>query len=168
MAAQRMVARRARSRGASLVEAVAVIPVLLLFMVGMMYMHNLYSQKMKAQFAARSHTMAYALGGCAGDFMTVTHASDGTLTSAPPSLVGNPSQLHPQDGNGQQMEQQGGQSVATLRHTSSKVQSTFDPGTTLPNATKSVSSTSTVMCGEVQQTGDLKGLIQYAIHLFVQ
>jgi hypothetical protein len=160
--------KRWRQRGASLVEAVAVIPIFLLFFVGMLYMFKLYSQKMSAQSAARSHAMAYALGGCRGDYGTVTQSNGGSLTTAPPSGVSDPSSLHPQDPNGQQMETQGGESVATLSHTSSKVQSTFDPGTTLPSATKSVSSTSTVMCDEVPQDGSLKGLINYAIHLFVK
>ena len=160
--------QRARSRGASLVEAVAVIPVFILFFVGMIYMFKLYTQKMSAQSAARSHAMAYALGGCRGDYATVTQSNGGSVTTAPPSGVGDPSQLHPQDGSAQQMETQGGETVATLSHTSSKVQSTFDPGATFPSATKSVSSMSTMMCDEVPQDGSLKGLISYAIHLFVK
>jgi hypothetical protein len=161
--------RRARSgeRGASLVEAVAVIPVFLLFMAGMSYMHRLYTHKLTVESSARSHTMAYALGGCQGDFATVVHANDGNLSQAPPSGVGDPGDIHPQDGNGQLMEQQGGETVATLKHTSSTVQTTFDPGSTFPNATKSSQSSSTAMCDEVPQKGDLPGLIKYAIHLFV-
>jgi hypothetical protein len=159
--------RRAWARGASLVEAVAVIPVFILFSVGMIYMHRLYTHRLTVQSSARSHTMAYALGGCKGDFATVVHANDGNLGPAPPSGVGDPQDIHPQNGNGQLMEQQGGENVATLQHTSSTVKTTFDPGSTFPTATKSQGSSSTAMCDEVPQNGDLPGLIKYAIHLFV-
>ena len=162
-----LAARRKLQRGASLVEAVAVIPVFILFAVGMIYMHRLYTHKLTVQSSARAHTMAYALGGCKGDFATVVHASDGNLSNAPPSGVGDPGDIHPQDGNGQLMEQQGGETVATLKHTSSTVQTTFDPGATFPNATKTSKSSATAMCDEVPQKGDLPGLIKYAIHLFV-
>ena len=158
---------RAYARGASLVEAVAVIPVFILFAVGMIYMHRLYNHKLTVQSSARSHTMAYALGGCNGDFATVVHSSTGNLSGAPPSGVGNPGDIHPQDGNGQLMEQQGGESVATLKHTSSTVQTTFEPGSTFPSATKTSKSSATAMCDETPQKGDLPGLIKYAIHLFV-
>ena len=56
--------------------------------------------------------------------------------------------------------------IALLHHTSSTVKSTVSVAQ-LPQATKDVSSQSTVMCGETPLKGDLKGLIQYAIHLFV-
>jgi hypothetical protein len=157
-----------RRRGASLVEAVAVIPIFILFFVGMIYVHKIYAKKMDAQRLARSETMAYALGGCQGDYATVVHSTQGSQTNAPPSGVPDPNGIHPQGGQAQNMDNHANYGVATLRHTSTKVQGTVDMGHDLQSANKTMSSSSVAMCGDKPVDGNLKGLINYAIHLFVQ
>jgi hypothetical protein len=164
----RLTRRKIGQRGASLVEAVAVIPVFILFFVGMIYVHKIYAKKMDAQRLARSETMAYALGGCQGDYATVVHTNDGQQQNAPPSPLPDPNSIHPQGQQAQNMDQHASYGIASLRHTSSKVQGTVDMGNDLQSAKKTMSSSSVAMCGDKPVDGNLKGLINYAIHLFVQ
>lgn len=66
---------RSRQRGAALVEATVVIPVLLVFLGLIMYSSHSYAKKIDNQMYSRSGTMYYASNAC---------------DKAPPTGVGSP------------------------------------------------------------------------------
>lgn len=62
----RMLNRR-KERGAALVEAALVIPVMVVFIGLIMFTHNSYDQKMDKQLGTRSGSLYYASHACKGD-----------------------------------------------------------------------------------------------------
>lgn len=58
---------RSKQRGAALVEATVVIPVLLVFLGLIMYSAQSYGRKIDAQMNSRATTMLYASRACDGD-----------------------------------------------------------------------------------------------------
>jgi hypothetical protein len=58
---------RWRRRGAALVEAAVVIPVMLVFLGCIMFVHKSYAMKLNKQHTTRSGAMYYASHACKGD-----------------------------------------------------------------------------------------------------
>jgi hypothetical protein len=56
-----------RERGAAMVEAAIVIPVMLVFIGLIMWVHKSYSVKLDKQFGTRSQVLYYASHDCEGD-----------------------------------------------------------------------------------------------------
>lgn len=63
--AKRRRARR-RQRGAALVEAAVVLPVLAIFLGLIMYEYSAYKEKMRVQQTARENALLFASHGCQG------------------------------------------------------------------------------------------------------
>ena len=61
-------ARSARrsERGAALVEAIVIAPVLMMLFAGLLFVAYMYSQKLTTQGEARAAAWTYALGSCSG------------------------------------------------------------------------------------------------------
>jgi hypothetical protein len=57
---------RRRQRGAALVEAAVVLPVLAIFLGLIMYEYNSYKEKMKVQQTSRENSLYFASHGCRG------------------------------------------------------------------------------------------------------
>jgi Flp pilus assembly protein TadG len=68
---------KSRSRGAALVEAALVIPVMLVFVGLIMFTHHSYSEKIGRQMTTRAGVLSYASHNCEGN---------------PPSSIGTSSQ----------------------------------------------------------------------------
>jgi hypothetical protein len=59
--------RRRAQRGAALVEAAVVIPVMLVFLGCIMFVHKSYAMKLNKQHTTRAGSMYYASHACKGD-----------------------------------------------------------------------------------------------------
>ena len=74
---------RRRERGAALVEAAVVIPVMLVFIGLIMFTHKSYATKMDKQLGTRADTLYYASHACKGaapaSVSTSTSSDDGTI-----------------------------------------------------------------------------------------
>ena len=65
-ASRARLANRARRRGAAMVESIVVIPVFILFFVGMMYFRKLYQNQLYVMRLARTAAVSYGMNGCNG------------------------------------------------------------------------------------------------------
>ncbi len=59
--------KRSRQRGAALVEAAVVLPVLAIFLGLIMYEYNSYKQKIAVQQTSRENSLYFASHGCRGN-----------------------------------------------------------------------------------------------------
>lgn len=75
--------KRRKKRGAALVEAALVIPVMLVFTGLIMFTHRSYDVKMDKQLGTRAGTLFYASHACKGEI--------------PPDVVPDLSQANPED-----------------------------------------------------------------------
>lgn len=73
--------RRRRERGAALVEAAVVIPVMLVFLGLTMWVHNSYDEKLASQTSTRAGTLYYASHDCDEEVPENLSAQLGTKTS---------------------------------------------------------------------------------------
>jgi len=58
--------RRSKSRGAAMVEAAVVMPVMVSFLGMMVYFHSIYQNKQDAMLDARTNMLTYASHACDG------------------------------------------------------------------------------------------------------
>jgi hypothetical protein len=58
--------RKIRTRGAVLVEAVVVVPVFIILLAGMIFLHELLSDTLRTMRAARNDAWTLAMQSCAG------------------------------------------------------------------------------------------------------
>lgn len=79
----RTLRKRRNKRGAALVEAALVIPVMLVFLGLIMFTHRSYDVKMDKQLGTRAGTLYYASHACKGEI--------------PPDVVPDLSQANPED-----------------------------------------------------------------------
>lgn len=78
---------RGRTRGAALVEAAVVIPVMLVFLGCIMFTHKSYAMKLDKQQGTRAGTLYYASHACKGEvprgIVPVTDNADPGIPSGP-------------------------------------------------------------------------------------
>jgi hypothetical protein len=60
-------AGRRRERGAALVEMVVVVPVFIILLAGMLFLHHTVAKTQRAMLAARRDAWALAMNGCAAN-----------------------------------------------------------------------------------------------------
>jgi Flp pilus assembly protein TadG len=77
-------ARRAKARGAAMVEAVIVMSVMLMFMGLIVWTRNSYAMKMDLQQETRSSSLYYASHACTGDKNAASSERTGTVQDSSP------------------------------------------------------------------------------------
>jgi hypothetical protein len=80
--------KRSGKRGAALVEAAVVIPVMLMFLGLIMFTHKSYAMKMDKQMATRSQSMSYASRACDGEKGELVSESSEDTSEGNGGLVG--------------------------------------------------------------------------------
>jgi Flp pilus assembly protein TadG len=81
---------RRRERGAALVEAAVVIPVMLVFLGLIMFTHRSYETKLNKQLGTRAGVLYYASHACKGDIPAdVVPSVDNTDPGIPATAGGN-------------------------------------------------------------------------------
>src|SRR5437763_62212 len=60
----RAIKTRRNQRGAAMVEAIVIISVFILFLLGTVYFKNLYQQKLHVLRLGRASTLAYSMAAC--------------------------------------------------------------------------------------------------------
>lgn len=86
----RLLLQRARRRGAALVEAALVLPVMIVFLGCIMFAHRAYDTKLDRQMATRAGTLYYASHNCEGDIPAELAAPSTQADDADPGLGNNP------------------------------------------------------------------------------
>jgi Flp pilus assembly protein TadG len=71
--------RRARARGAAMIEAVIVLSTMLVFLGLIMWTRNSYGMKLDMQQSTRSSSLYYAAHGCKGDRGAASSDEGGTV-----------------------------------------------------------------------------------------
>ena len=149
----RRVRRRIPQRGAALVEASVVIPVLVIFLGLMKYTRASYAEKIRQQNSTRENSMVYASHGCQGG---------GSGGAADYSLDANG------DSDAQKVIGKKDDSAAQAATSAS-----FNTATSSMNGTvfvagkaRQISSKSSVYCNEVPQDGDIGGWASFAFNFF--
>jgi hypothetical protein len=90
---------RSKERGAALVEAALVIPVMLVFLGLIMFTHRSYDTKMNKQLGTRAGTLFYASHACKGEIPAdVVPSLDSADPGVPSSKGDNAGKLGPSNG----------------------------------------------------------------------
>jgi hypothetical protein len=82
---------RRRARGAALVEAAVVIPVMLVFLGLTMWIHNSYDEKLASQTSTRAQVLFYASHNCEEEVPEEMSVQLGTKTSGSGNDTGSES-----------------------------------------------------------------------------
>ena len=146
---------RARTRGAAMVEAVAVLPLVALLFVALTYFATAYAARLDTSSAARAAAWAHALGGCEGNDAWV-RSEQSTLDAVHAQGADVP---HGLDEYG---DAAGGRSLVTRGSRTSVTVSRSLPGPLslqLPSGT--VTSSYQLACDERPQSGNPAGVLRY-------
>jgi hypothetical protein len=84
---------RRKERGAALVEAALVIPVMIVFLGLIMFTHKSYAMKMDKQLGTRAGVLFYASHACKGDIPPDVVPSVDDTDPGLPATKGDPSKL---------------------------------------------------------------------------
>lgn len=163
MSALMKLKRRRNKRGAALVEAVVVIPFFIIIFASILFVGNLYKEKLRVMRLTKESAWAYAMENCgtAGHPMTTTGIprSEGTPGSGPgPTDSESPTDLSEADKAGGdkadfEAQKNFGSSEATM-------QSSVGADGYIGGFTKDVTSHTRVMCNEAPYNGDLVGFLK--------
>ena len=85
----RLVRAHRHARGAILAEALLVITSLILMLLGLIYVHLIFTRQLRVQKAARAAAFAYALGGCEGTTAPGLSQEDLKLLGSPATVAGS-------------------------------------------------------------------------------
>lgn len=157
--------RRRNKRGAAMVEAAVVLPVLISFLGLTMMMYRGYAEKLDKNQQIRSSTLDYASHACQSQ--KISYSGNGTGTSG--SSVGG---VNPGQSNANDVLSQNGANAATTSGFMNKASVNYSTRTIVnpkPNtATKGTGltlrvngATSTALCNEVPRDGNFTGFFGY-------
>ena len=170
-----------------MVEAVCVIPVFVLFFLGMTYFRQTYQEKLRLMRLARAAASAYALNGCEGDPIAsirqdLGDASDtgrsgqtrgsqagpiGTAgSSGDPSVSGNQSSGNPVSSALGSSGMIGDPIAAVSLEGSATVATQSSAWAQRAGFHSTLSTSSYVSCGDVPKSGTAAGAWSYAEELF--
>jgi hypothetical protein len=162
----RRLIKRRNKRGAALVEAVVVIPFFIIIFASILFVGNLYKEKMRVMRLAKEGAWAFAMENCgnAGDPITTQGIprSDGAPNGgAGPSDTASPTNDTEDVGD----EQKAGGDMAGLvskdyGSSSATVESSVGADGYIGGFSKPVKSYTRVMCNEAPFNGDIKGFAQ--------
>jgi hypothetical protein len=156
--------RRRGKRGAALVEAVVVIPFFIIIFASILFVGNLYKEKMRVMRLTKESAWAYAMENCgnAGDGMTTTGIP--RSEDAPGGGPGASEPADTGDANLGDSEKAGGDmaGLASKDYGSSQAQmkSSVTADGYIGGLTKDVTSHTRVMCNEAPYNGDLIGFLK--------
>jgi hypothetical protein len=85
----RLIRGHRRARGAILAEALLVIMSLSLILLGLIYVHLVFTRQLRVQKAARAAAFAYSLGGCEGTTPPGLSQEDMQLLGSPGTAAGS-------------------------------------------------------------------------------
>jgi hypothetical protein len=170
--------RRAGSRGTAMLEAIIVISVFILFLVGMIYFRHLYEQQLAVMRLSRAAAVSYAMNGCNGgptdsiqkDLVGTTIVVESTGTPSGTTHIGSNPSTNPKVG-----KSSGTPVSSALGHTGldedkiandtlSTTAAAGSPETAMFKAT--VKSTSYMTCGEQRKDGNAEDLLSDIAGLF--
>ena len=156
-------ASRARSRGAALVEAAVVIPVMLVFLGLIMFTYRSYAMKMDQQTTLRASVLSYASHDCEGGMQDM-----GDITAEDPSGGGaaSTSPLERPAGNLKMKETGIGAFTPTVNRATGRksaiAQGSAANDRKLVTFSRPVTTMSTVACNQKAYKNGFWGLLQAA------
>jgi len=157
-----------------LVEALVVISVFILFFMGEVYFRSLYENKLHVQRLARAAAVAYAMDACQDNDPLASVRPDfgsNVQTTGTPSTTQGSASINAQPtgnvgsgGNsvGNAMRKSGfaGDTIANIS-LQAKAGATARDGFKKKGWSTTVTTTSSMSCGDKQEKGDVKGAIDY-------
>jgi hypothetical protein len=167
-------------RGASMVEAVFMISIFIMFFIGQVYFRSLYENKLHVQRLGRAAAIAYAMNACRGDDALAPVRPD--LGSAQPNGQAGSSQ-----GNSSGIQEQPSGSVGTgggnpvggamsnggfvgdpiaVFNMQAAAAGTAQQGWATIGYKATVHTTASVSCGDQQRKGDPADAVQFIISEF--
>lgn len=160
--------RRARRRGAALVEAAVTIPFFITIFVALTFVGRLYITKQRTLSMARQQAWVYAMKNCEGNMPEVSGQSDGAIPQEGDMDFGSTQQFEGAPG-GDTASKGTKTATSTVKGTASSV---ADPNS--PNKEKlgplaaeiKMQTTAWVTCNEKPQEGNLKGVLSTAWGIF--
>ena len=154
--------RRTRQRGAALVEAAVVLPVLAIFLGLILYEYTSYKEKMKVQQTARENSLYFASHGCQGQSgglggLGGYGPAGYTLDTDGNTSYDNTINKGPPGGDAMQ---------ASTDRSFNMAQSTMTAQATAGGRTRQVKGQSRVYCNERPENGDPIGVMKWAFGFF--
>ncbi len=144
--------RKRRQRGAAMVEALVAIPFFIIIFAGTMFVGSFYQEKLRTLAESKRCAWDHALNGCQGGCAADTSTADPGGDVQPPGGTGN----------SKTDSAPGSQIMSNAFYQSSfTVKSSATASNALGGYVKQISSTTTVMCDEVPEDGNLVGLATY-------
>jgi len=146
--------RRARQRGAALVEAALVMPVICTFLGFMVWFHSIYKTKQEVALKARSDALTYASHACGGAPPPADNSSSGSINGKAANGAANVGGVK--------------SSMSThfnTTHASADGTARGKGGTT-GTWSRPIHYEASLMCNERQAPSGLGGMVSFAIGLF--
>lgn len=162
MSALMRLKRRRNKRGAALVEAVVVIPFFIIIFASILFVGNLYKEKIRVMRLTKESAWAYAMENCGteGHPMTTTgipRSEGGPGSGAGPSDSANPTDLSDAEKAG---GDQAGLASKDFGSSEATMLSSVGADGYIGGFTKNVTSHTRVMCNEAPYNGDLEGFLK--------
>ena len=145
------VKRRARARGAALVESVVVLPVFIILLAGMIFLHDVLSDTLRTMRTARNDAWTLAMQSCAGG------------GGGPSELMKLNSQMPGAPGSDQSLRNTSGAAEST---SSAAVHVSFAGDSATPGGggfAQAVSSDARVWCNDQTAPGNVVGVFQWLL-----
>jgi len=144
--------RRSRQRGAAMVEALVAIPFFVVIFACTMFVGSFYQEKLKTMAESKRCAWDHSINGCNGG------------CTADTSTAGSGSEVQSPGGTGNSKTQNapGSQIMSKDFYQSSfTVKSSATASNAIGGFVKPIQSTTTVMCDEVPEDGNLVGVAKY-------
>lgn len=170
---------RARRRGAAMVESIVVIPIFILFFVGMMYFRKMYQNQLAVMRLARIAAVSYGMNGCNGSPTAAIDediAAGGISVGSVDTLLGS-THIGSTSGSDPKTGQKSGNPVGAAlgakgmdgdKIATASLSSSASAGSPLYAMIfrSTVTSTSYLSCGEPHKAGDVTDVLVYVKDLF--
>ena len=140
--------RRARQRGAAMVEALVAIPFFVVIFACTMFVGSFYQEKMRTMAESKRCAWDHSINGCSGG------------CAADTGVAGSSSQIQSPGGTGNSKTQS---QITSKDFFQSKftVKSSATASNAIGGFVKPIESTTTVMCDEVPEDGNPIGVAKY-------
>lgn len=143
---------RLRRRGAAMVEALVAIPFFIVIFASTMFVGGFYQEKLRTMAESKRCAWDHSINGCNGGCAAETGSAGSSSDVTPPNGTGN----------GKTQTAPGSQIMSKDFYQSKfTVKSSATASNVLGGYSKPIESTTTVMCDEVPENGDLAGVAKY-------
>jgi hypothetical protein len=143
--------RRANERGAALVETVVVVPVFIILLVGMLFLHHVVAKTQTSQLTARNQAWTTAMASC----QSGPEVTQPDLTSRMSGAAGSPASLTAAAGEATGTADE---SVSVSALGSGPVAISESRG---PSFFQSIHSKAIVMCNATTEPGDIPEVLHW-------